>query len=101
MWLARSADRVFAQTPSERQALIAGGVRAERVVVQGLGVDPVDCTGGLRQAWAAPDEVVVGHLSNNSEEKGTVDLLRAAELLWQRGRRSFEAHEATLKEYLL
>jgi glycosyltransferase involved in cell wall biosynthesis len=30
-------------------------------------------------------DVVVGHLANNSAEKGTVDLLRAAALLWDRG----------------
>jgi glycosyltransferase involved in cell wall biosynthesis len=35
----------------------------------------------------AEDEVVVGHLANNSEEKGSVDLLRAAELAWQAGHR--------------
>src|SRR5205085_728390 len=28
-----------------------------------------------------------GHLANNSEEKGSVDLLRAAEVLWRQGRR--------------
>jgi glycosyltransferase involved in cell wall biosynthesis len=31
--------------------------------------------------------VVIGHLANNSAEKGTIDLLRAAQVLWQRGRR--------------
>ncbi|HZT80314.1 MAG TPA: glycosyltransferase family 4 protein, partial [Gemmataceae bacterium] len=30
-------------------------------------------------------EVVVGHLANNSVEKGTVDLLRAAEIAWRAG----------------
>jgi glycosyltransferase involved in cell wall biosynthesis len=86
--LARSADVVFAQTPSERDALRACGVKENAIVVQGLGVDPAECTGGdrwqVRQTWQVqPDEVVIGHLANNSEEKGTVDLLRAAELLWR------------------
>jgi glycosyltransferase involved in cell wall biosynthesis len=31
--------------------------------------------------------MVVGHLANNSREKGTVDLLEAAELAWTRGSR--------------
>jgi len=42
----------------------------------------LDDTGRLEEslkAWGVgPGEVVVGHLANNSREKGTVDLLRAA-----------------------
>jgi glycosyltransferase involved in cell wall biosynthesis len=87
-----AADQVFAQTPSERDAVIALGVSPERVVLQGLGVDPAECTGGdrarVRAEWCVTDdEVVVGHLANASIEKGTVDLLRAAEVVWRRGRR--------------
>jgi glycosyltransferase involved in cell wall biosynthesis len=90
MALARSADFVFAQTPSERAALVQHGVSPGKIMLQGLGVDPAECTGGdrwlIRQSWnATPDNVVIGHLANNSEEKGTIDLLRAAELLWRRG----------------
>jgi glycosyltransferase involved in cell wall biosynthesis len=76
----------------ERGALLELGLPPEKVVLQGLGVDPAECTGGdragARARWQVRgDEVVVGHLANNSEEKGTVDLLRAAEALWQRGGR--------------
>jgi glycosyltransferase involved in cell wall biosynthesis len=90
MALARSADVLFAQTPSERDALLKGGVAPEKIVEQGLGVDPAEWTGGkrweTRQAWnATPGDIVIGHLANNSEEKGSVDLLRAAEMLWQQG----------------
>jgi glycosyltransferase involved in cell wall biosynthesis len=91
-YLLRAADRIFVQTEIEKTAVLAQGIPPERVVLQGMGVDPAECTGGnreaVRNAWGvAPDEVVVGHLANNSEEKGTVDLLRAAELAWQRGQR--------------
>jgi glycosyltransferase involved in cell wall biosynthesis len=90
MSLAKSADLVFAQTPSERAALIQRGVPAQRIILQGLGVDIADCTGGdrlrARQSWAASgEEIVVGHLANNSEQKGTVDLLKAAASLWRQG----------------
>lgn len=90
--LAHAADAVFVQTPGERDALLARGVPAGRVVLQRLGVERAECTGGdrgaARRAWGVnAAEVVVGHLANNSEEKGTVDLLRAAELLWRAGRR--------------
>src|SRR5207245_1235213 len=41
-----------------------------------------------RAAWGIdPGDVVIGHLANNSREKGSVDLLRAAERAWARGHR--------------
>jgi glycosyltransferase involved in cell wall biosynthesis len=91
-WLLRQADVVFVQTRLERDAVCNLGVREDRVVLQGLGVDPADCTGGdrtaARRAWSiASDEVVIGHLANASVEKGTVDLLRAAERAWAGGLR--------------
>jgi glycosyltransferase involved in cell wall biosynthesis len=90
MTLAKEADIVFAQTPSERDALLEHGVQPGRIVLQGLGVDLETCTGGnrqkCRQAWDfGPNEVVIGHLANNSAEKGTIDLLKAVEALWQSG----------------
>jgi glycosyltransferase involved in cell wall biosynthesis len=90
--LVHAADRVFVQTAPERDALIDRGIPSNRLVLLGMGVDTADCTGGnrarVRREWnLAPDTVVVGHLANNSVEKGTVDLLRAAETAWQRGHR--------------
>jgi glycosyltransferase involved in cell wall biosynthesis len=90
--LARSAAVVFVQTDGEREALVEAGVPGERLVMQGMGLDRASCLGGdrdrARRAWkVAPGEVVVGHLANNSREKGTVDLLKAIQLLWQRGGR--------------
>jgi glycosyltransferase involved in cell wall biosynthesis len=91
-WLLRQADRVFVQTRLEADAVAGLGVREDRIVLQGLGVDPSECTGGnraaTRAAWGVVgDGVVVGHLANNSAEKGTVDLLRAAERAWANGLR--------------
>jgi glycosyltransferase involved in cell wall biosynthesis len=90
--LVAAADRVFVQTQVEFDALCERGVPAEKLVLLGMGVDLADCTGGdrerARQAWGVgPDEVVVGHLANQSVEKGSVDLLRAAERAWRGGRR--------------
>ena len=89
-WLLRQADAVFAQTPTERDALLNVGISPSRIHLQGLGVDPSECTGGDRRTaqigWHADDEaIIVGHLTNNSREKGTVDLLLAVEQLWQHG----------------
>jgi glycosyltransferase involved in cell wall biosynthesis len=88
--LLRSADAVFAQTEMECEAIRGLGIRPERIILQGLGVDSAECTGGNRRAARAvlgisEQECVVGHLANNSIEKGSVDLVRAAELLWRKG----------------
>src|SRR5262249_44899161 len=87
-----AADRVFVQTDVERAALLERGFAQEKVILQGLGVDAAECTGGdgwaARAGWGAGlGDVVVGHLANNSREKGSVDLLRAAQRAWQRGAR--------------
>jgi glycosyltransferase involved in cell wall biosynthesis len=78
------------QTPSERNTLMELGVGAQNIVLLGMGVDAQECSGGdrgrARRAWGVTNnEIVIGHLANNSREKGTVDLLAAAECLWQRG----------------
>jgi glycosyltransferase involved in cell wall biosynthesis len=92
LWLLRSADRIVVQTELERRALLAEGLAEERLIVLGMGVEAAECTGGdriaARKSWGiVPDEVVIGHLANNSVEKGSVDLLQAAERAWQSGQR--------------
>jgi L-malate glycosyltransferase len=88
--LAHAAARVFVQTEVEREVLAAAGVDEAKLIVQGMGVDLESCTGGdresVRRAWGVkPGEVVVGHLANNSWEKGTIDLLEAASRVWASG----------------
>jgi glycosyltransferase involved in cell wall biosynthesis len=56
----------------------------------GVGVDPAECLGGDRQRGRArwqlgAHDIVIGHLANKSWDKGTVDLLDAADALWARG----------------
>ncbi len=87
-WLLGQADGVFVQTPTEYDAALALGVPARRVHLQGLGVDPRECTGGdratARQRWQLPENaIVIGHLANHSWEKGTNDLVEALEPLWR------------------
>jgi len=89
-WLLGQADAVFVQTPSEQKAVADLGIDGHKIVLQGLGVDPQECTGGnracARHAWGlGPEEFVIGHLANNSREKGTVDLMEAALELWRKG----------------
>src|ERR1019366_179686 len=90
-WLLNEADGVFVQTPSERDAALALGLPATKIILQGLGVEPGECIGGERTAsrrrWPLPDDAfVVGHLANHSVEKGTNDLVQALEALWRQGR---------------
>jgi glycosyltransferase involved in cell wall biosynthesis len=90
-WLLKEADGIFVQTPSERDAALRLGLSPDKVILQGLGVDPTECTGGdrftARQRWGLPpDAFVVGHLANLSAEKGTNDLIAATEPLWRQGR---------------
>lgn len=82
--LLRAADGVFVQTEAEAEAVASIGVNPERIVLQGLGVEPAECTGGdrarARSHWGIEaGSIVVGHLANLSVEKGTVDLVRAAQ----------------------
>ena len=90
MSLTQAAARVFVQTEVERDVLLEHGVSPEKIVLQGLGVDLRNCTGGDRKRARAEwrvrsDEIVIGHLANLSVEKGSVDLLRAALAAWEKG----------------
>jgi glycosyltransferase involved in cell wall biosynthesis len=84
--IARAADAVFVQTEGERRVLAAHGVPPERLILQGLGVERADCTGGDPAVYrAGANGPILGHLANHSHEKGTIDLLEAANSAWQRG----------------
>jgi glycosyltransferase involved in cell wall biosynthesis len=90
--LTRAAQRIFVQTELERNALAEHGIAPEKLVLQGMGVAAAECTGGnrdgIRASWGVKTgEVAIGHLANKSEAKGTVDLLRAAQLAWEGGAR--------------
>lgn len=88
-WLIRQADRVLVQTETEAAAARGMGVAPDKLILQGMGVDPAECTGGDRRAargrWGVrPGEVVIGHLANLSAEKGSIDLVRAVDAVRRR-----------------
>ena len=89
-YLFSAADALFVQTELEGEALKHLGIPFDRIVLQGMGVDPSECTGGNRErarsAWGVcANQCVIGHLANLSRPKGTVDLLRAAKRAWEEG----------------
>jgi len=84
VWLMKRADHLFVQTEAERDVLVKLGLSDTRMTLQGLGVEPGECTGGDRAAararWGVMNNTfVVGHLANLSVEKGSLDLLSALE----------------------
>jgi len=88
-YLLQQADRIFVQTQLEQKAVLSLGIDSSRITLQGLGVDPAECTQGSRERanyrWQLPaGSLRIGHLANLSEEKGSADLLRAACLLHER-----------------
>jgi len=90
--LIQAAHRVFVQTNLEKEELLRHGIGEKKLVLLGMGVEPRECTGGdrdlARHEWQVREgEVVVGHLANNSREKGSIDLLLAADQLWRHERR--------------
>ena len=52
--LLRAADRVFVQTGLERDALRERGLPDDRLVLQGMGVDLAECSGGNRPRAGRP-----------------------------------------------
>jgi glycosyltransferase involved in cell wall biosynthesis len=90
--LAHAAERIFVQTRGEKDVFMQCGIAETKLILQGMGVDFSTCTGGAREKvrpeWEVePDEVVIGHLANLSAEKGSVDLLWAAQRAWRQGSR--------------
>jgi glycosyltransferase involved in cell wall biosynthesis len=92
--LLKSADRIFVQTLGERQAVLDVGIADHKVTLQGMGVEPSECVADKlgearlrlrRDAKLSDKSLVVGHLANLSYEKGSIDLLEAAAILWDKG----------------
>jgi L-malate glycosyltransferase len=84
----RAVDVVIAISEGVRQALVRGGVRAERIRVVPSGIDPaaVQASAGAgepqRRAWGiAPDDVLVLVLGALERRKGHAILLAAARQL--------------------
>jgi glycosyltransferase involved in cell wall biosynthesis len=84
----RAADRVIVQTSIEAQELIRLGVRQERIVRLGVGVDLDRVCGGDGQRFRAQhgiDGPVVTFIGAVTDDKGIVHLVKAMQHLWRKG----------------
>jgi len=87
--LAKAADAVVAQTPTERAFYVGHGVAQERISVVGPGVNPEEVLGGdpnrfrKRHGVKEPTVAFLGHLSY---DKGAIHVVEAVRRLWQAGR---------------
>ena len=83
--LVRSADMIVALTPTEARFLEGQGVDPSRVVVAGAGVDRsrlMNCGTHLRPEDPRFTVLVIGAMA---ADKGTNDIIRASQLLMNRG----------------
>jgi glycosyltransferase involved in cell wall biosynthesis len=84
----RSADCVIAQSRPARDFLIQNGISEDLIKVIGAGTDPQKVSGGnaeafrLRHDLSEPIVTAIGVLTH---DKGTMQLVEAARLLWTRG----------------
>ena len=86
--LLRHCDRVLCMTEVEREYLERAGVGRERLTTTGLGIELREATGGdgsrmLRRHGI--DGQVVLHLGMKAYEKGSMTLIEAMKILWDKG----------------
>lgn len=90
--LLQEADLNIVQTPGEAETVRSWGIHPDRILLLGMGFEPLEVTGGSRESLRRsqqipPNAFVVGQLGANDPDKGTTDLLVALNRLNQ-GRRS-------------
>lgn len=87
--LARAADAVVAQTPTERAFYLEHGVAEERIQVIGPGVNPAEVLGGDPERFRRQhrvNEPLVAFLGHLSYDKGAIHVVEAVRALWRAGR---------------
>jgi glycosyltransferase involved in cell wall biosynthesis len=84
--LLRSAQAVLVQTRREREFLADLWVSGERLHLVGTGIDPEALSGGNARRFREKHRLegpLVAHIAVRCRDKGTFDLIRACESLWQ------------------
>jgi glycosyltransferase involved in cell wall biosynthesis len=86
--LLQQCNRVLCMTESEKSKLAGLGIPSENLAVLGLGFGAQLATGGdghsLRQKYSIDGPVIL-HLGMKAYEKGSMTVVEAMRVLWQRG----------------
>jgi glycogen(starch) synthase len=88
MRLVKSADRVFVQTDIERRFLENSGYPADKIVLLGMGINPGELEGGRGERFRDRYHItgpIVCYIGPKTYDKGTFNLVRAMQSLWQGG----------------
>ena len=86
--LVKSADRVLVQTDIERRFLADCGYPAGKMVLLGMGINPGELEGGQGQRFRDRYHImgpIVCYIGPRTYDKGTFNLVRAMQSLWQGG----------------
>lgn len=87
--LLRRADHIFVLTAVEQTYLQTQAVPNEKITIVGAAVDPAELAGGDGAAFREKfglTQPIVAAIGPLTRDKGALDLLAAAESLWQNGR---------------
>ena len=90
--LLRHCDRVLCMTDVERERLERLGVAPDRLTTVGVGIDWREATGGDgSRVWSQHgiDGLVVLHLGMKAYEKGSMTLIDAMKILWEKGSKAW------------
>ena len=86
--LLNCCDKVLTLTAIEAARLQDRGVRANKLLVSGAGIDVVDVSGGdqghVRSKYSLGEDPIVLHLGMRAPDKGSVCVVEAMKIVWQR-----------------
>src|SRR5215469_16434625 len=88
----KRCDGVIAMTKAERQRLSNLGVSPEKVVSVNYGIDPAAVSNGYGDCFRQKHNIdgpVVLHLGTKAQDKGTMSVVEAMKLLWNKGSRAW------------
>jgi len=87
--LLRQADHVFVLTAVEQTYLQSQNISSEKITIIGAAIEPSELSGGDGNAFRQKHHLthsIVAAVGPLTRDKGAIDLLDAATLLWQNGR---------------
>jgi glycosyltransferase involved in cell wall biosynthesis len=87
--LLQKADHIFVLTAVEQAYLRSQTIPLEKITIIGAAIEPSELAGGDGKAFREKHgltQPIIAAIGPLTRDKGTIDLLDAAEILWQNGR---------------